>query len=58
MKSKQSPIWTDQKFDRLRIEVEKWYDNNKALDEEKYIDLLESLKKNYAAKGYLFKTVV
>ena len=28
------------------------------MDEEKYIDLLESLKKNDAVKGYVVKTLV
>ena len=42
VKSRQPPLWSGQKYDRWRIEVEKWYDNNKASDEEKYIDLLES----------------
>ena len=40
VKSIQPPIWTGQKFDRQRIEVERCHDNDKALDEEKYIDLL------------------
>ena len=40
------PLWSGQKYDRWKIEVEKWSDNNKLSDEEKFIDLLESLKKN------------
>ena len=40
------PLWSGQDFDRWKIEIEKWFDNNKASDEEKYIDLIESLKKN------------
>ena len=32
------PLWSGQKYDRWKIEVEKWYDNNKSTDEEKYID--------------------
>ena len=35
------PLWSGQEFYRWRIEVEKWFDNNKSTDEEKYIDLLE-----------------
>ena len=46
VKSRQPPLWSGQQFDRWRIEVERWYENNKASDEEKYIDLLEYLKKN------------
>ena len=46
------PLWTGQKFDRWRIEVERWCDNNnKSTYEEKYIALQESLKKNDAVKG-------
>ena len=52
------PLWTGQKFDRWRIEVERWCDNSKSMDEEKYIDLLESLKKNDALKGYVVNTLV
>ena len=58
VKSRQPPLWSGQKYDRWRIEVEKWYDNNKASDEEKYIDLLESLKKNEAIKEFVVKTLV
>ena len=31
-------LWSGQKYDRWKIEGEKWCDNNKAKDEEKYID--------------------
>ena len=34
------PIWSGQEYDRQKIEVEKWFDNNKSTDEEKYIYLL------------------
>ena len=41
------------------MEVERWCDNNnKSTDEEKYIDLLKSLKKNDAVKGYVVNTLV
>ena len=52
------PLWSGQKYDRWKIEVEKWFDNNKSTDEEKYIDLLESLKKNDAVKEFVVKTLV
>ena len=42
----------------MEIEVEKWFDNNKSTDEEKYIDLLESLKKNDAVKEFVVMTLV
>ena len=46
VKPRLPPLWSGQEFDRWRVEVEKWFDNNKSTDEEKYIDLIESLKKN------------
>ena len=46
VKTRQSLIWSGWKFDRWKVEVERWYGNNRANDEEKFIDLLESLKKN------------
>ena len=52
------PLWSGQKYDRWKIEIEKWSDNNKSTDEEKYIDLLESLKKNDAVKEFVVKTLV
>ena len=51
------PLWSGQKFDRWKIEVEKWCDNNKWTDEEKYIDLLESLKKNDEVKQFVVNTL-
>lgn len=38
------PFWSGQQYDRWKIEVGKWFDNNKSMDEDKYIDLLESLR--------------
>ena len=52
------PLWSGQEFDRWRIEVEKWFDNNKSTDEEKYIDLLKNLKKNEVIKEFVVKTLV
>ena len=46
MKTRQPPLWSGQKFDRWKVELERWYENNNSKDEDKYIDLLESLKKN------------
>ena len=45
VKSRQPPLWSGQQFNIWRIEVERWYENNKSSDEEKYIDLLETLKR-------------
>ena len=46
VKTRQPPLWSGQKFDRWKVEEERWYENNKLSDEKKYIDFLESLKKN------------
>ena len=51
-------MWSGQQFDRWKIEVEKWFDNNKSMDEEKYIDSLESLQENDAVKEFVVKTLV
>ena len=56
VKPRLPPLWSGQEFDRWRLEVEKWYNNNRSTDEEKYIDLLESLKKNDAIKDFVVKT--
>ena len=52
------PLQSGQKFNRLRVKVEKWFDNNKSSDEEKYIDLMESLKRNENIKEFVVKTLV
>ena len=52
------PLQSGQEYDRWRVKVEKWFDNNKSLDEEKYIDLMESLKKNENIKEFVVKTLV
>ena len=46
VKARQPPGWTGQRFDKWREEVEKWHINNKATEEDKFMDLVESLKKN------------
>ena len=56
--TRQPPLWSGQKFDRWKVEVERWYENNKSSDEEKYIDLLESLKKNEVIKEFVVNTLV
>ena len=58
VKSRQPLLWSGHQFDRWRIEMERWYENNKASDEEKYIDFLKSLKNNEAIKGFVVKTLV
>ena len=39
VKFRQPSLWSGQQFDRWKVEVERWYENNKSSDEEKYIDL-------------------
>ena len=51
-------MWSGQKFDRWRIEAEKWNNTKRSSDEDKYIDLLESLKKNDAIKQYVVNTLI
>ena len=38
--------------------MERWYENNKSSDEEKYIDVLECLKKNEVIKDFVVRTLV
>ena len=47
------PIWSRQKLDRWKKEIERQLTNNKSLEEDKYLDLLESLKKNETIKEYV-----
>ena len=58
VKSRFPPIWSGQTFDRWKVEVEKWSNKNKASDEDKYVDLFESLKKNDAIKDYVNRTLI
>ena len=58
VKTKNSPIWSGQKFDVWKKEIEKWSANNKGSEEDKYIDLFESLKKNETIKEYVHKSMI
>ncbi len=58
MKARWPPVWSGQKFEKWKVEIEKWTENNKATEEDKYVDLLESLKKNEAVKEFVTKTLV
>ena len=58
IKARFPPIWSGQKFEHFRGEVEKWKANNKASEEDKFIDLLESLKKNDSIKEYVHRTLI
>ena len=50
IKARPPPNWVGQKFEKWKLEVEKWKENNRSTDEEKFVDLLESLKKNDTIK--------
>ena len=52
------PSWIGQKFDKWRQEVNKWKENNKSTEEDKFVDLVESLKKNDSIKDFMTKTLV
>ena len=52
------PIWSGQKFERWKKEIERWSTNNKSSEEDKYVDLLESLKKNDTIKEYVNRTLI
>merc|ERR1712105_525975 len=58
VKSRWPPLWTGQKFDKWKLEIEKWTENNKSTEEDKYVDLMESLKKNETIKDFVTKTLV
>ena len=57
IKGKKPPIWSGQKYERFKDEVERWAQNNKAT-EEKFSELIESLKQNNIAKDYVTQTVL
>ena len=40
------------------VEVEKWNKNNKSSEEDKYVDLMESLKKTDVIKEYVSRTLI
>merc|ERR1712074_14548 len=52
------PGWSGQRFDKWRAEVEKWSENNRATEEDKFVDLVESLKKNDAVKEFVSKSLL
>ena len=44
-KPRQVPLWVGQKFDKWKNEIVTWNRNPNQSDEEKYLDVIESLKK-------------
>ena len=58
VKPRPPPLWTGQKFDRWKVEVISWHNHSRGNDEEKYLDLIESLKKNEAIKEFVNRTLI
>ena len=58
IKTKNPPMWFGQRFDIWKKDIEKWSANNKVSEEDKYIDLFESLKKNETIKDYVHKSMI
>ena len=58
VKLKLPPSWIRQKFDKWRQEIKKWKENIRATEEDKFVDLVLSLKKNDSIKDFVMKTLV
>ena len=58
MKPRWPPGWSGQRFDKWRIEIEKWSENNKSTEEDKFMDWIESLKKNEAIKDFVSRSLI
>ena len=58
VKPRPPPLWTGQKFDRWKDEVTAWHDNGRGTYEEKFLDLIECLKKTDAIKGFVNRTLI
>ena len=58
VKPRPPPLWTGQKFDRWKAEVISWRNHSRGNDEEKYLDLIESLKKNEVIKEFVNRTLI
>merc|ERR1711984_58329 len=58
VKPRYPPGWTGQRFEKWRVEIEKWSANNKASEEDKFVDLIESLKKTEAVKEFVTKSLL
>ena len=57
MKTRFPPTWSGQSFKKWRKEVKKLTQSNKSTEEDKFIDLIESLK-NEVVKQYVTKTLL
>ena len=58
VKPRWPPGWSGQRFEKWQVEIEKWSTNNKASEEDKFVDLIESLKKNEAIKEFVSKSLM
>ena len=53
-----TPKWSAQTYEVWKNEIEKWMKNDKSLDEMRYCNVLESLKKNDVVKEYVIGQIV
>merc|ERR1711867_221205 len=58
VKPRPPPLWTGQKFHRWKVEVISWHNHGRGNDEKKYLDLIESLKKNEVIKKFVNRTLI
>ena len=58
VKPRPPPLWTGQKFDRWKVEVISWHNQSRGNDEENYLDLVESLKRNKTIKEFMNRTLI
>ena len=58
-KQRDAPIWTGYRYEEWTTEIERWNENLRNVsDEEKYMQLLESLKKNSDIKDFVNNTLI
>ena len=58
MKPRVPPLWTGQNFDMWKHEVTAWHENDRGSDEGKFLDLMESLKKNVKIQWFVNGTLI
>merc|ERR1712113_183791 len=59
IKAKQPPVWADgQDFEKYSDEVRAWDSKNKAYAFSKYMDVIESLKKNSKIDKFVMNVVM
>ena len=58
VKPRPEPVWIGQKFDKWKDEITTWNRNNRSSDEDKFLDMMESLKKNAGIKEFVNRTLI